>query len=538
MKRPLGVFALILALLGPGAGASSLAGAGASEAAGLQEGNADELLIVNCLLPGKLRRLGRRQTFMGRRKPVRTTALDCQIRGGEYTAYDRADYASALAVWLAEATGGSTQAQHYVGQIYEKGLGSPPDYESAALWYRRAAEQGHTASQTSLGYLYEQGLGVEADAVAALNWYREAAGLPEEFVLLESSELDELRQVQQDLVGRNAEIKELEKQLEKLQGQLEEARRTEQTLQTSKRQEQVRLTEVVDDLRRELNKRYQSVSRSQRRLAQLERQIEQLKTTPAQDGSAVGPLPGLDFGPYHALVIGNGAYRELPEIGSATADARAMARLLETKYNFTVRLLLDATRYQIMTALNKLREELTDADNLLVFYAGHSQRDEVRQRGWWQPVDADPVSRVNWISNQVLSDHLQLISAKHALVVADAAYQTTLTRSSISSLPRGLSPKRQREYMKSMLGKTTRLVLTSGQLHPVASGKKHSVFSANLIEILEGNEGVLSASAIYRQLSRGASREAAGSTAARFAPLRWANHEGGSDFFFLAKGGG
>ena len=54
--------------------------------------NAEDLMIVDCLLPGQIRRLGAQVTFMSARRPVRTTQADCQIRGGEYVAQDRANY--------------------------------------------------------------------------------------------------------------------------------------------------------------------------------------------------------------------------------------------------------------------------------------------------------------------------------------------------------------------------------------------------------------------------------------------------------------
>ena len=61
---------------------------------------ADNLLVVNCLLPGQVRRLGQRTTYVSSRRPVRTTALDCRVRGGEYVVQDRANLKSALVVGL------------------------------------------------------------------------------------------------------------------------------------------------------------------------------------------------------------------------------------------------------------------------------------------------------------------------------------------------------------------------------------------------------------------------------------------------------
>ena len=47
------------------------------------EAEAAKFYIVDCLLPGQVRRLGN-TTYMTPRRPIRTTAQDCAIRGGEY----------------------------------------------------------------------------------------------------------------------------------------------------------------------------------------------------------------------------------------------------------------------------------------------------------------------------------------------------------------------------------------------------------------------------------------------------------------------
>ena len=137
---------------------------------------ADEFLIVDCLLPAQVRKLGSQMIYQAPRRPIKTSARDCEIRGGEYTAYDRADYRTALKVWLAQAEQGDAAAQTYVGEIYEKGLGVPPDYTAAAQWYRRAAEAGYPRAAINLGYLYEHGLGVPRDPAQARYWYRRGAG--------------------------------------------------------------------------------------------------------------------------------------------------------------------------------------------------------------------------------------------------------------------------------------------------------------------------------------------------------------------------
>ena len=42
-------------------------------------------------------------------------------------------------------------------------------------WYRKAAEQGSTDAQIFLGEMYENGWGVDKNDSTAVQWYREAA---------------------------------------------------------------------------------------------------------------------------------------------------------------------------------------------------------------------------------------------------------------------------------------------------------------------------------------------------------------------------
>ncbi len=139
--------------------------------------HADQLMIVDCLLPGQVRKIGRRNTFVTARRPLRTTARDCEIRGGEYASYDRANYQTALKVWMDGARKGSAEAQTIVGEIYEEGLGTEPNYELAAQWYQRAADQGNARATMNLAFLYEQGLGVTADQKRAALLYQQAFDL-------------------------------------------------------------------------------------------------------------------------------------------------------------------------------------------------------------------------------------------------------------------------------------------------------------------------------------------------------------------------
>ena len=174
----------------------------------------EDLALVDCLLPGQIRQLGTRMTYLSPRRYIKTTQSDCGIRGGEFIRFDRADYKTALQVLLPKARAGDMVAQTYVGEIYEKGLGLPrPDYDAAARWYRQAAEQGYQPAQTNLGLLYERGFGVPRDKAKALNWYRKATGITQDPLIFESQLKSEREAFQREIALRNRIAATLRQQL-------------------------------------------------------------------------------------------------------------------------------------------------------------------------------------------------------------------------------------------------------------------------------------------------------------------------------------
>jgi uncharacterized protein len=96
-------------------------------------------------------------------------------------AYDRGDYATALAEWTAMANAGDARSQLGLGVLYESGRGMPaPDLPDAVNWYRAAAAQGLPAAQNNLALLYARGRGVPLNPVMASElWHvAAAAGYP------------------------------------------------------------------------------------------------------------------------------------------------------------------------------------------------------------------------------------------------------------------------------------------------------------------------------------------------------------------------
>jgi hypothetical protein len=246
----------------------------------------DRLQFVDCLLPGQMRKLGGQMMYQGPRRPLRATVDECELRGGEYVAYDRADYGTALQVWLPEAEKGDTEAEVYVGQIYERGTGSGPDYALAAQWYAKAAAAGSAHAKNHLAYLYEQGLGVHQDAARAVGLYREAAGLTGDRLILASeltareaeltARLDERTQALQkaaaELDHTREQLKEQREAAAKAERQAAGLRTHLMALQHTKAADSA---QEVSGLRRDLSEREQFLAEQHRAVSSLEQSASQ-----------------------------------------------------------------------------------------------------------------------------------------------------------------------------------------------------------------------------------------------------------------------
>ena len=783
-------------------------------------GSTDAYEVVDCLLPGQIRQLGTMTTYVTERRPVRTTKEDCAIRGGEYVAADRADYRSALKIWLAEAQKGSAEAQYYTATIYEKGLGATPDYEEAVAWYRKAADQGDKRAAIGLGRLYEQGLGVKKDPSEAFKWITKASGLSDASLaglavpaVPNAATAKRIRDLEQTLASKDQEIKKLtgdfqrvnteagalrrelndrtaqaqqarlkiqqqeqqsqalqaeleklrakpdssqqaaalERQLQALTGSLFQDRRqlverdaevaqlqgrigileknalriqvleqtvarkdaeaqtlrsqlasanqnlTQLTAQLTESQklaltdqrksqdaedryrkaeaelaqlrarpdpspalaryeESVRkLQQEAGQAKREAEDRNRDVAQLQQKIAALEAEAEKqskalqvasvtdlgfdgpsleiidppmaktrgikvagdelavpvstgtkpsitgrvlapaglhmltvngANVKPNEDGVFTATLPALHsgseeaavqilavdiqnkraalkfmlkargsfksgspavkvdfsgFGRYHALVIGNDHYKHWPQLMNAVSDALTIAKVLKEQYGFQVTLLKDATRAQIMKALNQYRKILTEKDNLLIYYAGHGHLEQGIDRGYWIPVDAETGDNSEWILLPGVTDMLQLISAKHVMVVADSCFGGKLTRSSLAQLKPGLTDEARLDLLKTLAQKRVRTAMTSGGVKPVldAGGSGHSVFAEAFIGVLQDNGSVLEAERLFwavRTRVVSTSQKLNAEQIPTYDPIHMAGHESLGDFIFVPQG--
>ena len=501
----------------------------------------EDLQVVDCLLPGQTRNLGG-QIYLTARRPIMTTASDCRIRGGEYVAYDRADYKTSLNVWMESAQAGDADAQANVGEIFERGLGSEPNYEAAIIWYTKSADQGNKRALFNLGTLHEQGLGVEADKLVAMNYYRQAWGLPEDSLVFQSAANEQQKALEEKL---RIEVRKKDSQVRLLKNQIASLK---VELQNNDKSDE--LLAQVDDLAELINDLEKENTNSKQKLASYEVAAQQRKLrTPtvitknkkafklkAED--IIGK--NINFGKYYALVIGVETYDNISNLDTPVNDINAIAEVLKNKYGFSVQKVINADNISIMEAINNLNEQLDEEDNLLIFFAGHGIRlqNENLESGYWLPTNADaPPRDTNWISNEFITRHLSRIKAKRVLVVADSCYAGLLS-SSPDLLMLG-ADQNNIEFLKYKANKRSRLLLTSGGDEPVldSAGNKHSIFASAFIDTLKNNNDIMTGPQLYKAVQARVIKE---STKAEFKQepeykaIKGAGHEVG-EFFFVPK---
>ena len=517
-----------------------------------QEALISGMHVVDCLLPGQVRSLGNR-TYLSARRPIKTTASDCNIRGGEYVAYDRADYKSALNVWMASAEAGDADAQVNVGEIFEKGLGREPNYEAALIWYEKAAQEGNKRALFNLGTLYEQGLGVSANKLKALNLYRQAWGLPEDSVIFQETAQREQEALRQRLLkqveSKETQVRVLQRQIDSLQRKLNQATSaaSENEAQRDLRAELESLQQLVTSLRTSKSDVQQQLAAMPEgpklRTATAEGLSERVETqSTTSDAQAALKVGDLDFGRYYALIIGNRQYRSLTDLDTPWNDAKELGRVLEEKYGFQVQMLLDADRFSIMKAINDLHEKLGENDNLLLYYAGHGNLIDVGERdtGYWLPVNADPPPNDSfWVPNEYITNHLGRLKAKRVLVVADSCYGGLLSSSPGHLFFGSGNKNHSNEYIQYKLARRSRLLLSSGGDKPVidSGGGEHSVFARELIDALRDNASILSAPDLYTSIKEPVAQRAQANNFAQepvYKSIKGAGHEVG-DFFFVPR---
>jgi len=193
----------------------------------------------------------------------------------------------------------------------------------------------------------------------------------------------------------------------------------------------------------------------------------------------------------YALIIGINNYQDsrVTQLDTAVNDAQAVANLLKNHYAFQVTTLInnEATRSGILQTFDKLAKQAQANDNLLVYYAGHGQRDLQKDKAYWFPVDANIKYEHSWIIADRITAYMKSSQATNVLVIADSCYSGAIAKQRNIYMPSGLHQDDRHRSLAQLKQTASRILIASGGNQPVSDGQggKHSIFAQALLNGLK-----------------------------------------------------
>jgi len=251
-------------------------------------------------------------------------------------------------------------------------------------------------------------------------------------------------------------------------------------------------------------------------------------------GEVIARLERKDY----AVLFATDVYKAWPDLSNPINDAKTIAKELEDHYGFEVEIVTNNTTDDILI---KLREYATksymDNDQLLIFFAGHGQFDEIYNTGYVVGTNSkkDDVAKTSYLSHSVLRDVIDNIPSKHIFLTMDVCFGGTFDRAIAMAGSRGgdaiYDEISQEEFIQRKLKFKTRKYLTSGGKEYVPDGRPgmHSPFARKFIEALRsygGEDKILTLHEILNYVARI-------NPEPRFD--EFGQNEPGSDFVFVAK---
>ncbi len=238
----------------------------------------------------------------------------------------------------------------------------------------------------------------------------------------------------------------------------------------------------------------------------------------------------INTGEYHALIIGVQDYDDplINDLDNPVADAEKIYSVLSTKYNFkqeNIQFLRNPGSNEITMALEYYFDNLSENDNLLIFYAGHGFWDKRFKQGYWLPSDAVSNNRGTWLANSTIRDYMRGISTKHSLLITDACFSGGIFKS-MDAFPDAS------KAINKLYALPSRKAMTSGALSEVPD---KSVFIEYLIKRLEqNNQKHLSSEQLFASFKIAVINNSPNSQIPQFGEVRETGDEGG-DFIFIRK---
>jgi hypothetical protein len=187
-----------------------------------------------------------------------------------------------------------------------------------------------------------------------------------------------------------------------------------------------------------------------------------------------------------ALVIAINEYSDptVPRLTTAIADGVAITAILHERYGFETTFLADATKSEILSALDRY-QTLSESSSLLIYYAGHGTYDKTNDSGYWIPSDARKTNAPGWpqsIRAADVTNRIRAIRARHILLISDSCYSGRFMRNPGDPAP-AYTEAEHEQFVQRAAAARSRNLMSSGFDEPVSDlgGGDHSVFAAALL---------------------------------------------------------
>jgi len=238
----------------------------------------------------------------------------------------------------------------------------------------------------------------------------------------------------------------------------------------------------------------------------------------------------IGLGEYYALIIGVQDYDDpsINDLDNPIQDAEKIYSVLSEKYNFkqeNITFLKNPTNNKITLSMEYYFDNLSENDNLLIFYAGHGFWDKKFKQGYWLPSDAVRSNRGTWLANSLIRDYMRGIPTKHSLLITDACFSGGIFKT------REAFPDASKAINK-LYALPSRKAMTSGALSEVPD---KSVFIEYLVKRLEqNNQKHLSSEQLFASFKLAVINNSPNSQVPQYGEVSGTGDEGG-DFIFIKK---
>jgi len=146
--------------------------------------------------------------------------------------------------------------------------------------------------------------------------------------------------------------------------------------------------------------------------------------------TSIADIPSLNSTDnYYAIFIANTEYAggKWHRLESTITEAEEFKKLLIDEYSFppeNIDTVYNKPKSEIMRAINNRLKNLSENDNVLIFYGGHGDKDDQTGTAFWVPVNTN--EQYDYISNQDVDLAISKTSAKHVLIMADACFSSLM----------------------------------------------------------------------------------------------------------------